>query len=92
MLSFDNIFVANPKHLVTLNTIYLVNLVAFVVHCEALSLGLRCTETGSHTLVMSISVPVIRQGYSMASAMPYPNKIRTDPNVNLQLRPSKLQE
>ena len=81
MLSFDNFFVANPKHLVTLNTIYLVNLVAFVVHCEALSLGLRCTKTGSHILAMWIPVPLIRQGYNMASAMP-------GPNVNLQLQGS----
>ena len=62
----------------------LVKLVAFVVHCEALSpgLSLRCTETGSHILAMSIPVPLIRQGYNMASAMP-------DPNVNLQLQGSQ---
>ena len=59
----------------------LVKLVAFVVHCEALSPGLRCTETGSHILAMSIPVPLIRQGYNMASTMP-------DPNVNLQLQGS----
>ena len=42
---------------------------------------LRCTETGSHILAISIPVPLIRQGYNMASAMP-------DPNVNLQLQGS----
>ena len=52
----------------------LVQLVAVLVRCESLSPGLRCTGTGSHIVAMSVPVPLIRQGYKMASAMPDPNE------------------
>ena len=51
MLLFDNFLsLASSKHLAGRYSIFnvLVQLVAFVVHCESRRPGLRCTGTGSH--------------------------------------------